>query len=240
MAMRNNTVWRCETGQRRTATAALAAPVLALAFALVLMVPTAYATTYKWVDDQGVVHYTDKIPPEAINKGNVELSKQGIPIKKNDPALTPEQVRAHDAEEERNRQAAKARDEIARKDRALLQSYTTEGEIDLAKKRALTTIDAQVQSAQAYTLTLTKRKQEIVGRVAAFGDKQVPAVLERELVNVNEELDKQSDLLATKRKEIALVSARYDADKQRWHELRTITENESAAAAGATPGSTKK
>ena len=117
---------------------------------------------------------------------------------------------------------------LQRKDRALLQSYTTESEIDLSKRRALGTIEAQVQSAQAYVVTLTKRKDEIRARVAALGDKPQPPGLEREVANVSEELQKQADLIATKRKEAAIVTARYDADKQRWRELRTIAEAEAA------------
>jgi len=38
---------------------------------MALSAPGVHAATYKWVDDQGVVHYTDKMPPEAINKGSV-------------------------------------------------------------------------------------------------------------------------------------------------------------------------
>jgi hypothetical protein len=199
-----------------------------LCAAQVLLVPAARAATYKWVDDQGVVHYTDKMPPEAINKGSVELNKQGVPIKKTEPALTPEQRRARAEEEERQRQEAKVRDETARKDRALLQTYTTGSEIDLARKRALGTIDAQIQSAQAYTATLTKRKQDIQARVAALGDKPLPPALERELTNANEELEKQAALIATKRKEMAVVNARYDADKQRWQELAALAPTKEA------------
>jgi chromosome segregation ATPase len=201
--------------------------------ALVLAASVAHAATYKWVDDQGVVHYTDKMPPEAINKGSIELNKQGVPIKKNDPALTPEQRRTREAEEERARQVAKAREEIQRKDRALMQSYTTEDEIDLSKKRALGTIDGQIQSAQAYVVSLNKRKNEIEGRVAALNGKPPPPALEREIVNVNEELEKQAELIATKRKEASIVTARYDADKQRWRELRSIAEAEAEAANAA-------
>ena len=221
---------RDPVGARASGAPAMPLASLVLA-ALILLAPTVHAATYKWVDDQGVVHYTDKIPPEAINKGSVELNKQGIPIKKNDPALTPEQRRVREAEDERGRQAAKVREEIQRKDRALLQSYTNESEIDLAKKRALGTIDGQVQSAQAYIATLAKRKVEIAGRVATFGNTPLPPALEREVANVNEELEKQADLIATKRKEVVVVTARYDADKQRWRELRTIAETETAAAA---------
>lgn len=198
--------------------------------ATILLAPSARATTYKWVDDQGVIHYSDKMPPEALNKGSIELNKQGIPVKKNDPALSPEQRSAREAEEERTRQAARVRDQIQRKDRALLQSYTTESEIDLSKNRALGTIDGQLQSAQAYTATLNKRKQEISTRLAALGDKQPSQTIERELTNVNDELAKQAELIAAKHREITVVTARYDADKKRWRELRMIAETEAASA----------
>ena len=68
---------------------------------------------YKWVDDKGVVHYTDKIPPEAVDKANTELSKEGIPVKKTDKVLTPEQRRAIAEEQEKKRLAARQVEEVA-------------------------------------------------------------------------------------------------------------------------------
>jgi hypothetical protein len=107
------------------------------------------STTYKWVDDKGVVHYTDKIPPEAINKGSVQLDKQGVTVRRIDPALTPEQRRVKADEEARAQQLAKERELVDRRDRALLSTYTMESEIDLARRRALSTIEQQIQSATA-------------------------------------------------------------------------------------------
>ena len=106
----------------------------------------------------------------------------------------------------------------------LLGTYTTEGEIDLARTRAVSTIDAQVQSSTAYVATLSKRKLELESKKAALGSKPVPQVLERELANITTELGKQSELIAVKQKEIMTVTARYDADKRRWKELRTAAE----------------
>ncbi len=189
-----------------------------------LAAATAHATTYKWVDDQGVVHYTDKIPPEAVNKGNTVLDKNGVPIRKTEPPLSPEQRRAKAEEEARQQQLAKDRELIERRDRALLATYTVESEIDLARNRALSTIDAQVQSSAAYAANLNKRKLELEGKKAALGDKPVPAVMERELTNINTELAKQADLVASKQREIVAVNAKYDADKKRWKELRAATE----------------
>ncbi len=120
----------------------------AVVLALALLLPgAALAAMYKWVDDKGVVHYSDQVPPAAVNKGNVELSPQGIPIRKVAPAMTPEQRSAHEAEQARQNESAKGptREQIesARHDRALLQSYTTAGEIDLAKARSLQTLQAR-------------------------------------------------------------------------------------------------
>jgi len=218
---RSGAVRTADARVRRLRFAVATAMLCALAL---LAAPAAHAATYKWVDDKGVVHYTDKIPPEALNKGNVVLDKNGIPIKRNDPPPTPEQRKARADEEARQQQLAKDRDIVERKDRALLSTYTMESEIELARKRALLTIDSQVQSSTAYSATLNKRRVELERQKAALGDKPMPPVLDRELANIMSELAKQDVLLAAKQKEIAVVNARYDADKKRWKELRLATE----------------
>jgi hypothetical protein len=217
---------RWDAAAARLAVVLLAAPLAALA-------PAAGAATYKWVDDKGVVHYTDKIPPEAVNKGNVQLDKQGVPIKRTDPAPSAEQRRAKAEEEARAKELAKEREIIDRRDKALLSTYTMESEIDLARRRALATIEQQIHSSSAYTTQLSKRKGELEGRKAALGDKPVPPVLERELANINLELAKQADLVAARQKDVVLVNARYDADKRRWRELRAATEAQLNATARA-------
>jgi len=216
------------------------AVLIALALALAFVPGPARAATYKWVDDQGVVHYSDQMPPEALNKGNVQLNKQGVPVKKTDAALTPEQRRAREADEERRAQQAKEQEAIARRDRALLSSYTTESEIDLAKSRALATIDTVVKSTAAYSEQLTKRKAEIDAKKASYGDKPAPAALERELEGINAEVARQNDLLALKKREVATAVAKYDADKQRWRELVTAKSAQADAVPAAGPATATK
>lgn len=237
-----------QNGRQGVATRARCALVLVCACALA---PALHAATYKWVDEKGVVHYTDKIPPEAVNKANVQLDKQGVPVKKTEPALTPQQVKAKADEDERQKQLAKEREIVDRRDRALLATYTMESEIDLARRRALSTIEQQIQSSTAYSTQLAKRKAELDDKKASLGDKPMPPVLERELANTNVELAKQADLVGAKQREVVLVNARYDADKKRWRELRAATEAQMNAtaraqgtgtqgAAGAQPTSAQK
>jgi hypothetical protein len=204
---------------------------VATALTLAVLHSPVHAATYKWVDEKGVVHYTDKIPTEAVNKGSTMLDKQARPVRRIDPAMTPEQRAAREAEEENRRLAAKAQEEIARRDRALVSSYTTESEIDLARSRALGTIDAQMDSSQAYTQQLRKNRQELELRKAKVGNGPLPPALEREL-EVNEaEMQKTAALIELKQRERAAVVARYDADKARWRELKAISDANAAAAA---------
>jgi hypothetical protein len=206
--------------------------VLALAAALALCgAGSAVAATYKWVDDQGVVHYSDKVPPEAINKGATVLDKQGRPTKKIEPAPTPDQIKAKAAAEEQQRTLAKSLEEQARKDRALMQSYTNEEEIDVARNRALATIDTQVKAAQGYTADLTRRQQDLKKKKASYGDKPVPIELDRELNTVDVELSRQSALIKQKSEEVAVVNAKYDTDKKRWEEIKSDQQRSAAAAA---------
>ncbi len=189
----------------------------------------AAAGMYKWTDDKGVVHYSDQMPPEAVNKGTVVFDKQGRPIKKIEAAPTAEELKAKEAEDEHQKAIARVRDEQTRKDMALLQSYTSGDEIDFARNRAISAVSNQIKSAEAYTAEMTRRQQELEKKKAALGDKPVPAALESELKGLNDEIGRQGRLLAQKKDELATINARYDVDKRRWQEIKADQARSSAA-----------
>jgi hypothetical protein len=205
-------------------------PVLWLALLVTAAVPVSAQATFKWVDEKGVVHYSDKLPPEAVDRGNVLLNKQGVPLKKVEPALTPEQRRAIAEQEEQRRASSKQDEETMRRDRALMASYASEAEIDLARQRAIVTIDNALQSVNSYSEGLQKRKVDISARIAGYKGQNVPVVLERELESVSEEIDRQAEFAAAKRKEAVAVNARYDADKVRYREISAQRTAQQAAA----------
>jgi hypothetical protein len=200
--------------------------------AAVALAASAWAAgTYKWVDEQGVVHYSDKAPPDTPAKGATVLDKQGRQVKRIEPPLSPEQIKVKADEDERQRVLAKEKDDQARKDRALMQSYTSESEIDIARTRAISTLDSQISSAQAYTADLTRRQQNVAKQKAGYGGKPIPIELEREGATIDTELSRQAILIRQKQEELAMVTAKYDAIKQRWREV--IANQERAAAAAA-------
>ena len=191
------------------------------------------AGLYKWTDDKGVVHYSDQMPPEAVNKGAVVFDKQGRPVKKIDATPTGEQLKAKEQDDERLKAIARQRDEQIRKDMALLQSYTKEDEIEFARNRAISAVAIQINSAQNYTSELTRRQQELEKQKAALAGKPMPAALENELASLNDEIGRQGRLLAQKKDELATINTRYDVDKRRWQEIKT--DQTRASAVGLEP-----
>jgi hypothetical protein len=138
------------------------------------------------------------------------LDKQGRQVKKIDPPLTPKQIKAKSDDEERARALAKAKDEQARKDRALMQSYTSESEIDIARNRAISTLESQIKSAEIFSADLARRQKNIAKQKASYGSKPIPIELERESTAVDNELSHQTILIRQKQEELTLVTAKYD------------------------------
>jgi hypothetical protein len=220
--------------------AGLAAHVAVALVASVFAGTASAAGTYKWTDEQGVVHYSDKAPPETPAKGATMLDKQGRQVKKIDPPLTVEQVKTKADEEERQRGLAKTKDDQARKDRALMQSYTSENEIDIARSRAISTLESQIKSAEAFSADLTRRQKNVAKQKAGYGGKPIPIEIEREATAIANELSRQAILIRQKQEELTQVTAKYDTITQRWREILADQERAAAAAAAAAKASAGK
>jgi len=179
----------------------------------------ASAKTYKWVDDKGVTHYGETIPPEYANKNNVELDK-GRTVKKTD-ILTPEERRANEAVEARKRVDEEAVLELKRRDKALVNTYSNEQEIDLARSRNLQQVDARVNSINSQ---IKLAKDNLLGlQKEADGlnkaGKKIPPSLHEDMQVLQSRLTKLQQDQEKVTSEKAALEARYDADKARYKEL---------------------
>jgi hypothetical protein len=212
----------CQRGPRAIRVDARRIAALLLCAIFAVAAGRTHAALYKWIDEHGVVHYSDKLTLDAVNRANSELSRQGITLHKTEQArpLAQRVAKTGDNDEQKLREAERERVLAMRRDRALVESYANEAEIDLAKSRALSTIDAQLQSAHAFVAQMSKRRQELEDKKPTFAPRPVPGAIVREIETIDAEVARQNELIAAKQKESAGVAARYDADRQRFHELR--------------------
>lgn len=181
---------------------------------------TAEAKLYKWVDDKGVTHYGEVIPPEYTNKSNVLLSDKGRLIKRNEEINNTER-RANGGDEAKERIDNEAKLEQSRKDKALLNTFSNEKEIDLARDRNLHQVESlisSIQSLQKSARESLKNYQQEAEERKRVG-KKLHASLQADIIEGENKLAKlQLDLVKAQEK-AAAVKASYEADKMRFREL---------------------
>lgn len=187
----------------------------------------AAAKLYKWVDEKGVTHYGDSIPPQYAKQGNEELNKKGLVIKKTDAPLTAEQLKAKEEEEAQKKAEEKRQLEQKRRDKALLNTYTNEKEIDLVRDRNLQQGSLQLQSMELRIKQIQPRHAEAQKKAADFTGKgkPVPAYVQQELQETDREMKSLQEMIKQKSQEMDAIRAKFEDDKKRFRELRKIEDS---------------
>ena len=184
----------------------------------------ATAKMYKWVDDKGTTHYGETIPPEYADKDRVELNKSGRVINEKE-VLTPDELRAARAAKEKEEaeqlEVEKAQREQERRDRMLVNTYSSSSEIDLARSRNLQQIElrlnginAQIKIVNDTMIALQKESEDYAKK-----KRPIPKSLQEDLSETRDRLEKLQRDLEQPTNEKAELNARFDADKARYHEL---------------------
>ncbi|NVZ09504.1 DUF4124 domain-containing protein [Allochromatium humboldtianum] len=217
-------------------------PVSARRLAILMLMPvlglaswTASAQKlYRWVDDQGEVHYTDQVPPAQADKARARLSEQGIAVETQPAVPTGEELeRARElarqkAEEERRRAERQAKDE------RLLKLYRTVDELELARDGRIAAIEASIQAKRDdmrdETRTLIALYEEM--RTLQKAEKPVPLDLmsriDSSMTNIRNGYTEIVDNEARKQS----VQDEFEGDIARFRQLRRLpAPDESAVAA---------
>lgn len=173
----------------------------------------------------------DTLPPQCRGQAHRIYDKAGNVIREVGPQLTPEQKAAAAEEARRRKQLEDAQREQRRFDQALLDTYATPDDIDLTQQKAESDVNLSIQNAQAKLADAQARHRRLANEAEFYKRKPMPAELERDLRAVAHEMQLQNELIETKRKEIALIRAKYDADRKRYFELTGLRSQRSSTPA---------
>jgi len=177
----------------------------------------AEAKLYKWVDANGETHYGETIPPEYANRDTKMLDKGRITDRSGTFDAGKQKVVKKETEADKAVLAARRHDE------ALLNSYSNEKEIDLARDRNLLQIDARINSYS----TLIKSAQATLDDLHKESDsrtqqgRKIPQSLSDDIASTETRIAKLQKDLEANQKEMDAVKARYEADKLHYRELKS-------------------
>jgi MFS superfamily sulfate permease-like transporter len=163
----------------------------------------------KWVDKHGVTHYGDQAPlPDSTNKTS-ELNKSGMAVKRVEQTAT-----QHEAE--------KVSSEQNRRDSALLASYNSAEEIDIACDRNTRIDKSALESLGQKRTNLKDQQQKNATKMADLTKRKrpIPPQLVEDNQKYQTDIADTDKLIVTKQHDIDNIRKRYDNDKQRYLELK--------------------
>ena len=187
---------------------------------LALFPGTAEAQSFRCVSKDGKRYYGSVIPQECVGLPVEQLNAQGMVVKRIDPEATEKERLAREAAEAKKREQEAAAREAARRNRALLATYTSEKDIDDARARALAENTKAVKELESRMEAIRKRQVGYEKELEFYkGKTDAPAKLKEDIKSAEDELKAHEQLLETKKRELDSINARYDEDKKRYAEL---------------------
>ncbi len=130
--------------------------VLSIAGVLILGSVASAQQIRRWVDDDGVVHYGDRVPPEYANRDRDVLNSQAIRVGFEEGEVT-EEERAELARLAAIEEAERlAKEETAQRDRMLLDTYLTVDDIVDLRDRRIELLESQITVTEQYLSNLRK------------------------------------------------------------------------------------
>jgi len=196
--------------------------LVASSFAASAPAPTNGRKLYKWVDEQGITHYGDQIPPEYATQEQHVINAQGVELQRVEAQKTPEQL----AEEDQRRLDA---ERGAARDKNLLNTYVSVQEIERLRDQRLTLLSDQIKVTTQFLEMLNGKMKRL--RVASMrfkpysSDPNAPPMSDQvaeDLVRVDNDIRTQEENLREKHSEEAIMSKQFESDIARFKDLKGI------------------
>ncbi len=184
---------------------------------------------YKWVDDKGVTHYGDAIPPQYADQDKTVINNQGVPVGTIPGRRTPEQI--EEAAQRRNVEDRARQDQVLarQRDQNLLATYLTVEEIESLRDRRLEILEAQSKVTHQYLDTLRGRLRQLEANAQRYkpynADEKagpMPEHLAEDLVRAVNEIRAQEKSLETRRVESVRLQEQFARDIARFRELKKL------------------
>ncbi|MEN8214506.1 MAG: DUF4124 domain-containing protein, partial [Pseudomonadota bacterium] len=189
---------------------------------LLCSAPPLQAELYRWTDEHGKVHYSDKIPARHQHRGHSQLNTQGVVIDKVASSISPaqQQLRIQREKLQRRQQAFQQRQH--NDDQALLERYDSVDDIVMTRDGKIIRIEhsAGILQSQAENdrLKLANLQQRI-DAIQAKGE-TVPVEMIEKLVALRRHTKQEEAKIAKVEGKIEQLRRQFEQDLQRYRHLK--------------------
>jgi hypothetical protein len=200
--------------------------LLTISIGLLLAPWTAQAILYKWVDDEGRVHFGDRIPVQFQLKAHDEMNHRGIVLKHREAAKTPEQKAEARLLEKERKKIELAEKKRKQRDRVLLDTYTTERDLIVARDSRLEAVGSQVQLAETIISDSNKTIKSLEKQVVQIkaSNREVPADIYQRIDSEKQQVKVQSQVKQGHIKRRDEITAQFNGYVERFKVLKAEQE----------------
>jgi hypothetical protein len=196
--------------------------LFALSAVLVSCAFSAQAKMYKWVDENGQMHFGDRIPPKYLVKEHEELNEQGVTTKVREAAKTPEEK----AEEKRLASERKKAEIVEKRkkarDRVLLDTYTTERDLIVARDSRMDAVNSQIKLAETIISDSNKKIESMEKQVTEIkaSNREVPIDLYNRIDREKQQVAVQTKVMENHIKRSEEISEQFNGYIERFKVLK--------------------
>jgi len=184
---------------------------------------TSTGKVYRWVDNDGVVHFGDQIPPEYAPIDRQVLNQQGITVGTEQGTVT-EEERAAERQASAEKDASRA---AAQRDEVLLNTYLSVEEIEVLRDRRIGLIEDEISVTTNYLHSLKDNLAQLQAEAAKFKPystdpdaEQIDEKLAKELSDTVDSIALYEKTLEDARMRQSQVTMAFEADISRFKELK--------------------
>jgi len=178
---------------------------------------------YRWVDENGVVHFGDQVPAQYAATDRQVLNQYGVPVQTQQGTVDAnEKAEAEQAAAVREAQAA-----AARRDEVLLSTYLSVEEIEALRDRRTDLMTGQIAITENYLASLHEKLTVLKEEANAFKPyskdpeaEPIDGKLAQELADTLDSIALYEKTLNDTRARKARMMAEFDADITRFRELQ--------------------
>ena len=184
---------------------------------------------YRWIDENGVVQYSDHVPPEAARQDRDLLNEQGILVGSEQGEITDEERAQMEAEAAAEAARVQAIEDARRRDRILLDTYLSVEDIEKLRDRRLELIESQIKVTEIYLGNLTKKLEGLnrdAQRFAPYSDREnappIPENLSLDIARTESSIALFEQRLNDSRTDQEQIRRAFAQDIERFRELKGI------------------
>lgn len=189
---------------------------------------------YKWVDENGQIHYSSRLPANQAKNQHQRLNNQGVVVSTTKAAKTEEELAAEaEAKRLEEEQLAKEKERLAeearlkgiqeQKDRVLLMTFSNEDEITHAREDRIEVINSVIELINK-NIASTQQKlaelQKTADQLYTSQGKEIPGGMAQKIEHFTRKIENRRAQLAQKETEKQRINEKYDLDMARFRELK--------------------